>query len=384
MNFKRKIALILTSLMLVSSMPIQMNAAENAGITITLDPGHGYNYEENTYTGATGATKWGGKVEDLYNWDIAQHCKKRLEEYGVRVVLTKNSAEQNPSFDSRVKGAARNGSVAFISIHNNSNSKTSAKGTQIYTVNPNYNAEMYTNTCKLADSIMSRLNNDAGTHKNCDPYYYNSQSGSKHPDGSIQEYYGVLWRAKRYSEGTTEGKRLRSKLMAGMIVECVFQSNESDVKNFLLKPEKVEALGVAIADGIADHYGLKLLSEQETEPVTTVPVTAAPEPETTVLETETPQTTVPVTEPVTAEPETSEPDTDAVTVSTEETDPETEEIIVFETDGETTQPPEKTGLSTAGVVGLSVGAGVIIVVAVAVIVSVLLKKKSMSADKEEK
>ncbi len=289
MDVKRIFAALIASIALMS-MPMQICAAETEAeekepvLTVTLDPGHGYNREKETYTGAAGAMDWGGQPEDFYNWDIAQHCKARLEDYGVKVYLTKRGVDDNPSLESRVNTAVRNGSQAFISIHNNSSSKPTAKGSQIYTVNPNYNAKMYRNTDKLANAIMKRLNEDAGTHKNTDPYYYNSQSGSTHPDGSIQEYYGVLWRAKRYSQGTADGDSRNSKLMAGMIVECVFQSNESDVKGFLLKPEKIEAMGIAIADGIADHYELTLLSEivPETEPETEAPETQAPETEPTV------------------------------------------------------------------------------------------------------
>lgn len=253
--------------MLVPSLTPTASAENEPSLIITLDAGHGIN-SDGDGTGTSGAVEFGGVNEVYYNWEIANHCKDRLEEYGVLVYMTKDSVGDDPSFDNRVIPASKNGSVAFISIHNNYSDNSSARGTQIYTVNDNYNSEMYTNTMKLANRIMTRLNKDAGTTKNADPYFVNSQTNSTHPDGSLQEYYGVLWRAKRYSEGKTRG----SKLLAGMIVECAFLSNKKDVEEFMLKPEKLKALGYAIANGIADHYKLTLLTE-ETEEVTTDLVT---------------------------------------------------------------------------------------------------------------
>lgn len=260
MKLKKILSSVLALTALSTSLcPIGIKAAEPT-LTITLDAGHGIN-SEGDGTGTNGAVAFGGKNEVYYNWEIANHCKDRLEEYGVRVYMAKKSVEHDPSFDDRVIPASKNGSVAFISIHNNYSDNANARGTQIYTVNPNYNKEMYNNTMKLANRIMSRLNKDAGTVKNADPYYVNSKTNSQHPDGSLQEYYGVLWRAKRYSEGKIRG----SKLMAGMIVECAFLSNKQDVEQLMLKEDKLKAIGYAIADGIADHYKLTLLSEMTQE-----------------------------------------------------------------------------------------------------------------------
>ncbi len=254
-----------------ASMAAGATEEKKTDLIVTLDPGHGYNSTEKCFSGAAGAIKWGGKQEDYYNWDMAQACKDRLEEYGVTVYLTMDSRHDTPSYDDRVMTAVKNGSSALISIHNNSSTNTAARGTQIFIVNPNYNEQMYLNSAKMANAVMKRLNNDVGTNKNCNPYYSNLDPGENpHPDGSVAEYYAMLWRPKRWSEGKYRG----SKLSAAMIVEGCFQSNEADVKEFLLDQSKVEAMGVAIADGIADFYELKHPSDTEavteavTEPVT--------------------------------------------------------------------------------------------------------------------
>ncbi len=257
-----------------ANMTVGATEEKKTDLTVTLDPGHGYNPESKCFTGAAGAIKWGGKQEDYYNWDMAQTCKARLEEYGVTVYLTKDSLEDNPSYDDRVMTAVKNGSSALISIHNNSSTNTAARGTQIFIVNPNYNEQMYLNSAKMANAVMKRLNNDVGTNKNCNPYYTNLDPGENpHPDGSDAEYYAMLWRPKRWSEGKYRG----SKLSAAMIVEGCFQSNEADVKEFLLDQSKVEAMGIAIADGIADFYGLEAPTDTEavTEAVSEAVVTDA-------------------------------------------------------------------------------------------------------------
>ncbi len=249
--FKKTLSVLLAVAMAVSVIPFFKLQTEASNLVITIDPGHGYNTATGSYTGATGAMQWGGLQEDFYNWDISVACQARLLEYGATVHMTKDSVDGYPSFDDRVMMAVNTGSEAFVSIHNNM-AAASASGSNIFIVNPNYNYQMYLNTVSLSRCVMDRLVNDAGTKEQTPPYYVNADWTN--PDGSAADYYAVLYRSKIWSEGKYTG----SKLSAAMIVECVFQSNEYDVKNFLMKPEKLEAMGVAIADGIADHYGLSI------------------------------------------------------------------------------------------------------------------------------
>ncbi len=251
---KKTLSVLLAVAMAVSVIPFFKLQTEASNLVITIDPGHGYNPDTGSYTGATGAMQWGGLQEDFYNWDIAVACHARLLEYGATVHMTKDSVDGYPSFDERVMMAVNTGSAAFVSIHNNM-AAASASGSNIFIVNPNYNYQMYVNTVSLSRCVMDRLVNDAGTKEQTPPYYVNADWTN--PDGSAADYYAVLYRSKIWSEGKYTG----SKLSAAMIVECVFQSNEYDVKNFLMKPEKLEAMGVAIADGIADYYGLDFASK---------------------------------------------------------------------------------------------------------------------------
>ncbi len=252
--FKKTLSLLLAVAMAVSVIPFFKLQTEAASLVITIDPGHGYNTATGSYTGATGAMQWGGLQEDFYNWDISVACHARLLEYGATVHMTKNSVEEYPSYEERVMMAVNTGSEAFVSIHNNAYSNASVSGSVVFIVNQNYNYQMYLNSKALGEKITNRLVNDAGTPKHSDPY---ASTGTRPlPDGSAGETYNVLYNAKYWSKGHPDLPQ--SELMAAAIVECLFQTNESDVKNFLMKPEKLEAIGVAIADGIADHYGLTM------------------------------------------------------------------------------------------------------------------------------
>ncbi len=270
MKIKRIAAVLLSAVTLISMSRATFAAEteEETPIKITLDAGHGYNKREGCYTGAAQAMQWGGLQEDFYNWDITLACKERLEQYGIEVHMTKRDLDDNPSYDRRVMTAVNNGSIAFISIHNNAYSDPSVSGSNIFLVNPNYNPQMYKNSVAMANCVMKRLVRDAGTTQQTPPYYSNNPD-TKLPDGSDGEKFNVLYHSKCWSAGKYDG----SNIAAAMIVECVFQTCEYDVKNFLMNPEKIKAMGVAIADGIAEYYDVEL--PVETEPVTEA-VTDAP------------------------------------------------------------------------------------------------------------
>ncbi len=310
------------ALTLVLSMVAVMKIDTNAkNLIITLDPGHGEgkSADGSTGSGTDAAVKWGGINELYYNLTISEYTKERLEQYsGVEVYMTRTTNDFCPGLEERVDIAKSHNSDAIISIHNNMNSKESAHGTQIYIPNNNYRPDMAADSKACANKIMKRLNNDAGTHKNADPYS-DSNTTVTYPDGSVADRLRVIRFAK------TKG------LSIGMIVECAFLSNQSDYENFFAKEEGLKAMGYAIADGLADYYSLTLGSASTTAkvttapvttvPVTTVPVTTAPVttvPVTTAPETTTvPETTVaPETTTVpetTAEPETADPATEAST-----------------------------------------------------------------------
>ncbi len=234
---KKILAFLLVTSAIFTCIPFIGASALEDNI-ITLDPGHG------NYSGADGATDWGGLQEDFYNLTISQQTEKTLKEvYGVKVIMTRTSNYVCPSYDARVNTALNNNSGTFVSIHNNSYDNPSAHGCLAFIPSPNYRYDHYLQSKDLGNKIVERLENDVGIPRNTDPYYV-SGSGS-YPDGSAKDYYALLWRAKEWG------------LTRACIVECCFQSNYDDVHNYLLNPAKLVEMGTAIANGIADHLGLQ-------------------------------------------------------------------------------------------------------------------------------
>lgn len=238
---KRLFSVLLCFVTIIAVIPFTAVETEAANVIITLDPGHGGHDP-----GAVGARNWGGDDEKNYNLRQAKAAKERLEQYaGVTVYLTR-SDDRFIELPDRPLIAYNNGSDAFISIHNNSYTSSSARGCVVFIPNNNYRPIKAKSTA-IANAIMKRLMNDVGIPKNTDPYT-NTDSSIKYPDGTSVDKYKVIRYSKIYGGSIT----------ASMIVESCFQSNQSDVQSFLLKPEKVTATGYAIADGIADYYGFKL------------------------------------------------------------------------------------------------------------------------------
>ena len=101
------------------------------GLVFMLDPGHG-----GIYPGAVGPS---GFEEQEVNLGIALSLKKRLEESGAKVVLTRE-ADVDISLADRVKFAIDNNADISISIHNNSCGENldplTEKGTSVYYYQP--------------------------------------------------------------------------------------------------------------------------------------------------------------------------------------------------------------------------------------------------------
>lgn len=213
---------------------------EDSGVVVVLDPGH-----DATHGGATNKS---GMKEDRLNLKIAQYCKEELEQYhGVTVYMTRTgTACPYPGTTStncnanRVAAAARVGADYFVSIHLNSSTSISPNGAEVFYPNSNYNASIGADGANLAKNISRQLValglSDRGIT------IRNSGDGTKYPDGSLADYYGVIRRSKEAG-------------ITAVIVEHAFLSNSSDAA-FLSNESNLQRLGVADATGIANYLGL--------------------------------------------------------------------------------------------------------------------------------
>jgi len=130
---------ITTSLLVVA--PAAVHAAPEAaplllGKVILLDPGHqlgnsnprfAKQMAKKTFNGTTvkgcnttGTATSGGYPEATFNWKVAKHLKRLLEQAGARVELTRTSNSRDawgPCVWDRAKQANRLGADAMINIH---------------------------------------------------------------------------------------------------------------------------------------------------------------------------------------------------------------------------------------------------------------------------
>lgn len=227
--------------LVLSMVSVDMFKADTNEVIVVLDPGHDSKH--------SGAGSYGLREEEL-NLKIATYCYQELSQYaGVKVYMTHDTlACPNPGTNSRddninrIRYAKSVDADVVVSLHNNSIDKPSVQGLLIYYPNQSYHPEHYTLGKGLAQSIQGEL--AALGIKDRGIEYKNTQDNSKYPDGSLADYYRVINEGKLQDVPT-------------IIVEHVFMSNWSDVQNYLSSDEKLRALGVADATGIAEYFGLQ-------------------------------------------------------------------------------------------------------------------------------
>lgn len=157
----------------------------SSAVNVVLDPGHG---------GKDGGAQasYGGKtyLEKTLNLKIAQYCKEELSKYKrVNVYMTRND-DHYVALEDRVNYAKSVGASVFVSIHNNSTTRSSVHGATVYYPNSSLNANIGAQGGELANEVLKQLvslglAND-GTR------IRNSESGDTYADGSICDYYSVL------------------------------------------------------------------------------------------------------------------------------------------------------------------------------------------------
>lgn len=212
---------------------------DDGKLVVALDPGH-----DSTHAGAQG----NGVQEEVATLKIAQACKTELEEYSDVVIhMTRTTGEcPNPGLNSiddikkRVETAAANGADVFVSFHLNSSTSSSANGAEVYYPNNNYNPEVGESGAALAQDIQNELVGLGLTNRGIK---INNSDSATYPDGSAKDAYAVINSAKTWG-------------IPGLIIEHAFLSNSSDASKYLTDAG-LKKLGVADANGIAKHYGLK-------------------------------------------------------------------------------------------------------------------------------
>lgn len=177
---------------------------------ITIDPGHGGK--------DPGAIGYNGLKEKELNLDIALKVEKLLKEKGIQVVMTRRD-DTFITLENRVKIAVDSKSDTFVSIHGNSNTNTSANGTETFYSKNTSNAE---ESAELATYIQQRLYPALGTNNRGVNNKYNFHVNYKNPLPSV-------------------------------LIELGFISNKSDGSKLASDSYRTKA-AEAITLGIQDYY----------------------------------------------------------------------------------------------------------------------------------
>ncbi len=226
-----------------------------AGMTIAIDPGHGYcKYEGVLDPGAVGYIK-----EFDANLGIAKELEKQLKALGANVVRMKSESEFVLT-DSRPVIGRANDCDLFISIHaNNIAGNPSVRGTEVYYFTP------YSQP--LANAICSQISG----------YFTNNvySDGANKNRGDKYSYYRVTLQQD----------------FPSILIETAFVSNEEDALA-LANPTHQKNIASKIIAGIQSYIGRSNLSyvsdgssSAEKKPVdTTTEPSQVTEPETSTSE----------------------------------------------------------------------------------------------------
>ena len=194
------------------------NTAVNGAYVIALDPGHG---------GMDPGAQGNGKSEADLTWKIAVACKAKLEQYGFKIVMSRDQygSYSGNDFLYRVQRCVSQGAQAFVSFHINSGG-SGAHGAEVYA--PMANGSSYTRaSVELAQKVMHNLHALGLSYR-----------------GVFQMELGDEFAVIRCA---------REQGIPGILIEHGFISNSGDVWNYF-SDAGCRRLGEADADAIIAQF----------------------------------------------------------------------------------------------------------------------------------
>ena len=220
----RKIGLVLAVIIFIFAVFLSKqdfigNVAPKSEYTILLDAGHG---------GRDGGCSGDNSIEKELNLEYCKTLKYMLEDYGVRIVMTrtKDAALYSPfSKNKKLDDMRKRVSIInktkpdlFISIHMNSTPYTYRKGAGVYYAKGNENGKAF------ADVLVQT---------------YTKQLENAEPTAKIGDYY-----------------ILQEPQYTGVLVECGFLSNKEE-EILLLSKEYKQKMAYATFCAILLYLGIR-------------------------------------------------------------------------------------------------------------------------------
>lgn len=203
--------------------------------TICLDAGHFGKYN------VSPANK--NYYESQMAWKLHLLQKKYLEEYGARVILTRN--DQTVDLEATKRGLKANGCDLFISDHSNAVSNAvndSVDYVAVFHLMDDSSTKCDDVSKELANKIAPVIADVMGTKQGYRVLSRKSDS-DRNKDGIMNDnYYGVLHGA-------------RSVGVPALIIEHSFHTN-TKMTNWLLNDANLDKLAKEEARVIAEHFGL--------------------------------------------------------------------------------------------------------------------------------
>ncbi|MDL2236873.1 GBS Bsp-like repeat-containing protein [Christensenellaceae bacterium OttesenSCG-928-K19] len=241
------LALLLIAAIVTGILPIipQSTAQAANGKIVVIDPGHGMD--------DIGCTGIGGKTEASVNAGLAYNTAKKLQAKGYTVYLTHkvdkwiSGATDIPvlltyyssKYDFETELAPTANSLApdlYISIHNNSYTSSSAKGTEVYYTS-RQNSTYLPRSKDLASIMLNQLTSLGFTSNR-----------------------GV----KDFVDSTGRDGPIRHMLCPAVVLECGFLTNQSDY-NYITSATGTNNIATKIATGVDDFiakYPQKIQHDQ--------------------------------------------------------------------------------------------------------------------------
>ena len=199
---------------MIAGERLSTTAMDSYAKIIYLDPGHG-----GSDPGAVGSD---GTQEDDLNLSVALSCRSKLNSYGFTVYMTRTS-DTTVSLNERCSQANNSSATAYISIHQNSATNTSASGCEIY----------YPSQTSYTGWVP------------------NKQSLSKGLAESIITKLGKVINKRQPAVKSGNFQVIRNTKCVAVLIECAFISNVGNRDYMINNSYKV---GQYIACGIADWY----------------------------------------------------------------------------------------------------------------------------------
>lgn len=198
---------------------------------VAIDPGHGGN--------DPGAVGHGLRESDL-TLKIARVCRDRLQENGVKVVMTR---DDDTYVDLKQRADIANDAHAdfFLSIHINSGGNGAAEGAEVWIPNKSTWYEAFHDVGHtVGTSILDKLSAlGLANRGDKDRYYPADGNDPVYPDGSATDYLAVLRHCRKYG-------------IPAILAEHGFIDNGADAA-FLSNDSNLYSMGCADAQAIIEY-----------------------------------------------------------------------------------------------------------------------------------